>query len=86
MLHTLPTNIVKNDSYKKMVNQVSKRELEEIQTPKSLKSELRNYQKIGFEWLKVLDSYHFGGILADDMGLRKNNTTFGSNFRLYREK
>ena len=86
MLHTLPTNIVKNDSYKKMVNQVSKRELEKIQTPKSLKSELRNYQKIGFEWLKVLDSYHFGGILADDMGLRKNNTTFGSNFRLYREK
>ena len=32
---------------------------------------LRTYQKVGFEWLKTLDLYGFGGILADDMGLGK---------------
>ena len=36
-----------------------------------LKSELRSYQKTGFKWLKILDKYGFGGILADDMGLGK---------------
>lgn len=32
---------------------------------------LRTYQKTGFKWLKNLDDYKFGGILADDMGLGK---------------
>lgn len=32
---------------------------------------MRDYQKIGFKWLKSLDNYKFGGILADDMGLGK---------------
>ena len=32
---------------------------------------LRDYQKIGFRWLKTLEVYRFGGILADDMGLGK---------------
>lgn len=32
---------------------------------------LRPYQKIGFQWLKTLESYGFGGILADEMGLGK---------------
>lgn len=39
--------------------------------PKSLTDTLRDYQKTGFQWLKVLSHYHFGGILADDMGLGK---------------
>lgn len=32
---------------------------------------LREYQRVGYCWLKTLDSYGFGGILADDMGLGK---------------
>ena len=32
---------------------------------------LRYYQKTGYKWLKTLDKYNFGGILADDMGLGK---------------
>ena len=32
---------------------------------------LRDYQKYGYQWLKVLSDYGFGGILADDMGLGK---------------
>jgi SNF2 family DNA or RNA helicase len=69
------TEIKKNSEYKTIVNQLNKEQLEEdIVVPEQLNSILRYYQKTGFKWLKVLDQYHFGGILADDMGLRKNNT------------
>ncbi|MDM5154334.1 SNF2 helicase associated domain-containing protein [Bacillus sp. DX1.1] len=39
--------------------------------PDSLNTVLREYQKYGFEWMKTLAYYCFGGILADDMGLGK---------------
>ncbi len=39
--------------------------------PDSLKNVLRRYQKVGYRWLRTLDRYGFGGILADDMGLGK---------------
>lgn len=72
ILQNLSTNVEKNEEYKKMVNQVSKRDIyEKIEIPEGLKSELRTYQITGFKWLKILDSYKFGGILADDMGLGK---------------
>ncbi|PLS17390.1 helicase SNF [Bacillus sp. M6-12] len=53
--------------------------LEEIRNPSSLKFEipsslgtiLRDYQIHGFNWMRSLASYGFGGILADDMGLGK---------------
>ena len=32
-------------------------------------------------WFRVLDKYKFGGILADDMGLRKNVTSNSNYFR-----
>lgn len=72
LIQNLNANVEKNDEYKKMVNQISKREIEDkIELPKGLKSELRQYQVTGFKWLKILDNYKFGGILADDMGLGK---------------
>jgi len=42
-----------------------------FETPESLSPILRGYQKVGFNWLKTLSHYGFGGILADDMGLGK---------------
>ena len=39
--------------------------------PDSLKGTLRKYQVTGYRWLRTLDAYGFGGILADDMGLGK---------------
>jgi hypothetical protein len=39
--------------------------------PKEVVAKLRPYQNIGFQWLKFLDEFNFGGILADDMGLGK---------------
>ena len=66
------TEIIKNSEYRQMVAQLDKDQLEEeIQVPKNLANVLRYYQKTGFKWLKILDNYKFGGILADDMGLGK---------------
>lgn len=67
--------VVKNQEYREIVNGLDKEQLEtEMKVPENLESILRYYQKTGFQWLKILDNYRFGGILADDMGLRKNNS------------
>nr|WP_318503693.1 SNF2 helicase associated domain-containing protein [Bacillus sp. T3] len=42
-----------------------------VEVPKSLEPILRDYQKLGYKWLKTLASYGFGGILGDSMGLGK---------------
>lgn len=66
------TQITKNSEYKKIVNGLDKENGEDdITVPASLENTLRYYQKTGYKWLKVLDNYKFGGILADDMGLGK---------------
>ncbi|MDR0994944.1 MAG: hypothetical protein LBL81_01485 [Tannerella sp.] len=39
--------------------------------PPGIKAKLRNYQKMGFQWLAHLYENGFGGCLADDMGLGK---------------
>ena len=43
----------------------------DFEVPESLTSIMRNYQVRGFQWMKTLEHYGFGGILADDMGLGK---------------
>ena len=43
----------------------------EYTPPQSLHSVLRKYQRDGYRWLRTLDGYGMGGILADDMGLGK---------------
>ena len=58
-------------NFKDIVNNVSDVEYEKFEEPKELKGVLRSYQKTGFNWLKTLEKYGFGGILADDMGLGK---------------
>lgn len=68
--------IKKDDSYQKMIEKLENDEEDEnINLPVGLNADLRSYQKVGYKWLRTLDEYHFGGILADDMGLRKNITS-----------
>jgi SNF2 family DNA or RNA helicase len=43
----------------------------EFEVPSSLEATLKEYQKVGYKWMKTLAHYGFGGILADDMGLGK---------------
>lgn len=62
----------KNSEYNNLISNINNKYLdEEIKIPKSLNGTLRHYQKTGYKWLKILEYYKMGGILADDMGLGK---------------
>ncbi len=64
-------NSNKNAEFRNFVNNIQNSEEENIETPNGLKATLRRYQQTGYKWLKNLDNYGLGGILADDMGLGK---------------
>ncbi|MDP4105448.1 MAG: DEAD/DEAH box helicase [Bacillota bacterium] len=59
------------ESFRRFLENISNPRKEEFPIPKSLEMVLRDYQKQGYQWMKTLASYGFGGILADDMGLGK---------------
>ncbi|WP_349670259.1 SNF2 helicase associated domain-containing protein [Lacrimispora sp.] len=63
--------LYRDQLYKAVVRGMKSVEDSDFEIPDSLKSVLRGYQKTGYRWLKTLDRYGFGGILADDMGLGK---------------
>ena len=65
-------SVSKNSGYRKLVNEIGKKEFEEDkELPQNLNANLRSYQRTGYNWLKGLEDYKLGGILADDMGLGK---------------
>ncbi len=57
--------------YRNLLRGIKAVEDSEFEVPDSLRHVLRNYQKVGFRWLRTMEQYRFGGILADDMGLGK---------------
>ena len=57
--------------FKAVVRGMKSVEDSDFELPETLREVLRGYQKTGFRWLRSLDAYGFGGILADDMGLGK---------------
>jgi len=61
----------KNTEFSNLIKKINKKPEEKITTPRGINAELREYQQEGYKWLKILDKYKFGGILADDMGLGK---------------
>ena len=68
------SNIVinQNSGYSDLIDNVADKNLtNKFPFPKGLNANLREYQKVGYEWLRTLDEYGLGGILADDMGLGK---------------
>ena len=50
-------------------------EVEDHPLPAGFLGELRPYQKAGYNWLRFVQDYQFGGCLADDMGLGKTVMT-----------
>ena len=65
-------NSNKDNEFNKLVTNIENKNLSEnIKINKEFEKVLRDYQKTGCKWLKVLEHYKFGGILADDMGLGK---------------
>lgn len=67
--------IKKGEAFENLVEQLFEPEELDFEVPESLNAELRNYQIAGYNWLKTLDYYGFGGVLADDMGLGKTIQT-----------
>lgn len=65
-------NTNKNDDFNSLINNIENKNFSEnIKIDKNFDKVLRDYQKTGYKWLKVLENYKMGGILADDMGLGK---------------
>ena len=64
-------SVYRDKLFKAAVRGMKSLEDSEFETPEGLRGVLREYQKVGFQWMKTLDSLGFGGILADDMGLGK---------------
>ncbi len=73
MLHQNRTiNTTRNDDFTRLINNIENKNFSEnIKISKKFEGILRDYQKTGYKWLKVLENYKLGGILADDMGLGK---------------
>ncbi|WP_420846127.1 SNF2 helicase associated domain-containing protein [Neobacillus notoginsengisoli] len=59
------------ESFRNFIEEFSNPKLAKYEIPASLEPIMRNYQKQGFQWLKTLAGFGFGGVLADDMGLGK---------------
>ena len=65
-------NVTKNNEFNNLINNISDKNFSDnIVISDKFEKILRPYQKVGYKWLKVLENYNLGGILADDMGLGK---------------
>ncbi|WP_297336887.1 DEAD/DEAH box helicase [Algoriphagus sp.] len=49
--------------------------IDDYELPEFFEGTLRPYQKAGYNWLRFLNEFRFGGCLADDMGLGKTVQT-----------
>lgn len=66
-----------DDNAAKTIADIKKVDYDES-PPKSIKGEFRNYQLVGYKWLRKLADMSLNGILADDMGLGKSFQTIAS--------
>ena len=64
-----------NQAFQQLIEDIKNPESFDIPLPAGIHADLREYQILGFQWLKSLSRYRFGGILADDMGLGKTLQT-----------
>ncbi len=70
LINTKDVNVAKNEKYTELIDSIDNSKMN-IEIDKDFEKKLRDYQKVGYRWLKTLAKYQFGGILADDMGLGK---------------
>lgn len=69
--------LYRDNLYRAVVRGMKSVEDSDFAIPDGLQQVFRKYQKTGYRWLKTLDAYGFGGILADDMGLGKTIQAIG---------
>lgn len=61
----------RKQSFKDVLKKFHTKTIEQFTIAPEYETILRDYQKDGVKWMKLLREYHFNGILADDMGLGK---------------
>ena len=72
MMESMEDVYAERDSrFKKLIKEFKTISDADFDVPAKLRDVLRKYQVVGYRWMRVLDAYGFGGILADDMGLGK---------------
>lgn len=76
----------RDEAYGMMVRDLKTAQSVSYAVPAVLEKTLREYQKIGYTWMRTLARYHFGGILADDMGLGKTLQVITLLTAFYQEK
>lgn len=76
----------RDEAYGMMVRDLKTAQSVSYAVPAVLEKTLREYQKIGYTWMRTLAQYHFGGILADDMGLGKTLQVIALLTAFYQEK
>lgn len=64
-------SINKGKDFEELIKDLKEPSELEFSVPESLEADLRSYQVEGYSWLRALDYYGLGGVLADDMGLGK---------------
>lgn len=76
----------RDEAYGMMVRDLKTAQSVSYAVPAVLEKTMREYQKIGYTWMRTLARYHFGGILADDMGLGKTLQVIALLTAFYQEK
>ena len=76
----------RDEAYGMMMRDLKTAQSVSYAVPAVLEKTLREYQKIGYTWMRTLARYHFGGILADDMGLGKTLQVIALLTAFYQEK
>lgn len=74
-LNSLPQEmgieVKKDEKFSELIDRLLSPQKREYPVPDKIHVTLREYQKAGFSWLRMLADNGFGGVLADDMGLGK---------------
>lgn len=64
-------NFNRNQQFQELISNLTNCSNNDYPIPTVYKDILRDYQQVGYKWVKTMSDYGFGGILADDMGLGK---------------
>jgi superfamily II DNA or RNA helicase len=73
MMDELP--VVSSEAWQQQLARFAQAQTLSVQVPTTLRTQLRDYQKEGFQWLARLAHAGVGACLADDMGLGKTIQT-----------
>ena len=61
----------KNTEFVELIDRINNAQNETYEVPEGINATLREYQEVGYRWMRTLAANSLGGILADDMGLGK---------------